>query len=76
LLDCLFPDKESIPVKEEGDKGKSKLESEKKDYFSNYEQPKVAYVIEKILPKIFSVFENNMNQMLRTKTLQVIDKTL
>jgi len=37
---------------------------------------RVAYVAEKILPKIFSAYENNMTTNIRTKTLQVIDKII
>jgi hypothetical protein len=37
---------------------------------------KVAFVAEKILPKIFFVYDNNMTATIRSKTLQIIDKII
>jgi len=75
MLDCLLPEKESS-LREDEDKSRLKLEADKREYFSNFQQPRVAFLVEKVLPKVFSVFDNNMNQQVRTKILQVIDKLL
>jgi hypothetical protein len=75
LLDMLFPDR-TDSIKHEGDKKRATLELEKRKLYETKEQDKVAFVAERLLPKIFYVYENNITSSIRIKTLQIIDKII
>lgn len=76
LMDSLLPEREEQP-QNETDKVRISLENEKRSiYLSGHEQHKIAYLAEKLLPRIFNVYENNISQQIRNKTLQIIDKLI
>lgn len=52
------------------------MENEKRNLYEHNEQDKVAFVAERLLPKIFNVYENNISSAIRIKTLQIIDKII
>ena len=72
LIDALLPERED--AENTGEKALIKTEIEKRTLFS--EQSKIAYIAEKILPRIFNVYENNISNSIRTKALQIIDKLI
>ena len=45
------------------------MEKQKRQLYANKEQQHVAFVAEKLLPKVFYVYDNNIAQMIRVKTL-------
>lgn len=59
LLDSLLPEREDA-LKAEHEKPRLKLELDKKKFFLESEHSRILFIAEKILPRIFSVYENNI----------------
>lgn len=74
LLDSIFPEREES-LKSDAEKIRVPVETEKRSLFSNNDN-RVAFVAEKVLPKILEVYENNITSQIRIKTLQIIDKMI
>lgn len=74
-MDAIFPEREDA-LKSEAEKLREPIESEKRKMFMQNEQNRIVHVAEKLLPRVFYVYENNITSVIRIKTLQIIDKMI
>jgi len=81
LLHALFSEKEEAAAEEgkQDDRGKDRAEYEarKREYQrSEPNRPQLAGVAERLLPRVFLVYETSISPQFRIRTLQVIDKVI